>query len=67
LRLVLGVAALGDHYLDVAHDYSFGRLGEPAKVSITVEIDVTEGMRFTPLALPLRKAKPSALCSRTPG
>jgi len=52
-----GVAAQGDHHLTAAHDYSFGRLGGPANAATTVEIDVTDAMRFNPPSITVKKGE----------
>ncbi len=52
-----GVAAQANYHLSAGHDYSFGRLGEPAKAATTVEIDVTDAMRFTPPSTMLKKGE----------
>jgi uncharacterized cupredoxin-like copper-binding protein len=52
------VAAEGDHHLKAAHDYAFGSPGDPSRASSTVEIDVTDGMRFTPPSVTVKKGEP---------
>jgi len=60
IALVLGsaqVAAHGDDPHHPGHDDTFGRPGTPTKVSRTVEVDMTDAMRFTPATISVKKGE----------
>ena len=42
---------------DEHHDAAYGKPGDPAKVSRTIEIDMSDAMRFTPATIPARKGE----------
>jgi uncharacterized cupredoxin-like copper-binding protein len=42
---------------DEHHDASYGKPGDPAKVSRTVEIDMSDAMRFRPASINARKGE----------
>ena len=39
------------------HDDTFGKPGDPAKVSRTIEVDMTDAMRFTPAKINVKKGE----------
>jgi uncharacterized cupredoxin-like copper-binding protein len=49
------VLAHGDDKHHAGHDDSFGKPGDPAKVSRTVEVDMADTMRFTPANVTVKK------------
>jgi uncharacterized cupredoxin-like copper-binding protein len=51
------VLAHGDDRRHPGHDDSFGKPGEPAKVSRTFAVDMTDAMRFTPAKVILKKGE----------
>jgi uncharacterized cupredoxin-like copper-binding protein len=42
---------------DEHHDAAYGKPGDPAKVSRTIEIDMSDAMRFTPATITARKGE----------
>lgn len=60
IALVLGssqVSAHGDDPHHPGHDDTFGRPGDPTKASRTVEVDMTDAMRFTPAKVSVKKGE----------
>ena len=66
LRLILTCAALGafanlaaahDHAGHGAKDEAFGRAGDPKKVSRTIELEMSDAMRFAPAALAVKQGE----------
>ena len=60
LALVLASAQVAPHGDDPhhpGHDDTFGKPGDPAKVSRTVEVDMTDAMRFTPATISVKKGE----------
>ena len=50
---VTSAIAHGDEH----HDEVYGRPGDPAKVSRTVDIDMSDAMRFSPVSVSVRKGE----------
>ena len=66
LRLILTCAVLGAFAnLAAAHDHAdhgakgeaFGRAGDPKKISRTIDLDMSDAMRFAPAALALKQGE----------
>lgn len=60
IALTLGSAqalAHGDDPHHPGHDDTFGKPGDPAKVSRTVAVDMTDAMRFTPGNISVKKGE----------
>jgi uncharacterized cupredoxin-like copper-binding protein len=55
IAFVLGafvpIAAAQDHAGHEAHEKAFGRKGDPKKVSRTIDMDMSDAMRFSPAEL----------------
>jgi uncharacterized cupredoxin-like copper-binding protein len=51
------VGAHGDAPHHPGHDDTFGKPGDPAKVSRTIEVDMTDAMRFTPAKINVKKGE----------
>src|SRR5881392_443727 len=51
------VHAHGDDKHHAGHDDAFGKPGDPAKVSRTVEVDMADTMRFTPAYVTVKKGE----------
>jgi uncharacterized cupredoxin-like copper-binding protein len=49
--------AHGDDKHHARHDDTFGKPGDPAKVSRTVEVDMADTMRFTPAHVTVKKGE----------
>jgi len=56
LGLALGAPAALAHG-DDHHEEAYGKPGDPAKASRTVEIEMSDAMRFTPAAITARKGE----------
>ena len=50
-----GISAHGDDPHHPGHDDTFGKPGNPSKVSRTIEVDMTDAMRFTPTNIRVKK------------
>jgi uncharacterized cupredoxin-like copper-binding protein len=60
MLLAIGVALAAPSALahgDEHHDEAYGKPGDPSKVSRTVEIVMSDAMRFTPAAITARKGE----------
>jgi uncharacterized cupredoxin-like copper-binding protein len=61
VALVLGAfahaAAAQGHAGHAAHDKAFGRKGDPKKVSRTIELDMSDAMRFSPAELVVKQGE----------
>jgi uncharacterized cupredoxin-like copper-binding protein len=60
VALALGSAQVRAHGNDPhhpGHDDSFGKPGDPAKISRTIEVDMTDKMRFTPATVIVKKGE----------
>jgi uncharacterized cupredoxin-like copper-binding protein len=60
MLLAVGVALVVPSAMahgDEHHDAPYGKPGDPAKVSRTVEIDMSDAMRFTPASINARKGE----------
>ena len=60
IALALGstqVRAHGDDPHHAGHDDTFGKPGDPSKVSRTVEVDMSDAMRFTPAKINVKKGE----------
>jgi uncharacterized cupredoxin-like copper-binding protein len=66
LRLILTCAALGafanpaaahDHADHGAKGEAFGRAGDPKKISRTIDLDLSDAMRFAPAALAVKQGE----------
>ncbi|TMH36750.1 MAG: hypothetical protein E6H66_04445 [Betaproteobacteria bacterium] len=59
IALALGLSPVRAHGDDpqAGHDDTFGKPGDPAKVSRTIEVDMTDAMRFTPTKISVRKGE----------
>ena len=51
------VLAHGDDPHHPGHDDAFGKPGDPAKVSRTVAVEMTDAMRFTPASIAVKKGE----------
>ena len=51
------VLAHGDDPHHPGHDDAFGKPGDPAKVLRTIEVDMTDAMRFTPAKISVKKGE----------
>ena len=70
VALALGsapVLAHGDDPHHPGHDDSFGKPGDLAKVSRTVEVDMTDAMRFTPGNISVKKGETIRFVVRNSG
>ena len=60
VALMLGsaqVLAHGDDPHHPGHDDTFGKPGDPTKVSRTVDVDMSDAMRFTPATISVKKGE----------
>jgi len=60
MLLAVGVALAAPSAIahgDEHHDAAYGKPGDPGKVSRTVEIDMSDAMRFTPASINARKGE----------
>ena len=60
MLVVIGLALAASTAIahdDEHHDAAYGKPGEPAKVSRTIEIDMSDAMRFTPATVTARKGE----------
>ena len=51
------VIAHGDDKHHAGHDDTFGKPGDPARVSRTIEVDMADTMRFTPAHVTVKKGE----------
>ena len=67
--LVLGSAHVSAHGDDKRqrHDDSFGKPGNPAKVSRTIEVDMSDTMRFAPASITVKKGETIRFAVRNAG
>jgi uncharacterized cupredoxin-like copper-binding protein len=52
-----GVLAHGEDQHHAGHDDTFGKPGDPAKVSRTLKVDMTDAMRFSPSTITVKKGE----------
>src|SRR6266571_7798619 len=60
VALVFGstqVSGHGDEPHDAGPEYTFGKPGNPAKVSRTIAVDMSDGMCFTPKKIAVKKGE----------
>lgn len=68
LAIGLTLAASSDiAHGDEHHDAAYGKPGDPAKVSRTIEIDMSDAMRFTPATITARKGETIRFVVRNSG
>jgi uncharacterized cupredoxin-like copper-binding protein len=70
VALALGstqVLAHGEDAHHARHDDSFGKPGDPAKVSRTVAVDMTDAMRFTPASIAVKKGETIRFVAKNSG
>jgi uncharacterized cupredoxin-like copper-binding protein len=61
------VFAHGDEPHHKGHDDSFGKPGDPAKVSRTINVDMSDAMRFTPGNVTVKKGETIRFAVRNSG
>src|SRR5215510_14157911 len=49
--------AHGEEHHHPGHDDTFGKPGDPAKVSRTIKVDMSDAMRFTPARFTVKKGE----------
>src|SRR5437660_3515498 len=59
--------AHGEDAHHAVHDDSFGKPGDPDKVSRTVAVDMTDAMRFTPTNITVKKGETIRFAVRNSG